>query len=89
MATPLKLKWDVLPHSPYSPDLAPSDYNLFGPMKSVLGCKTFRNNDEIIAVCKVGYTSNRKSSLKLKLRSFHKVDTSVLQSTGTTLKSSV
>jgi histone-lysine N-methyltransferase SETMAR len=33
MATPLKLKWDVLPHPPYSPDLAPSDYHLFGPMK--------------------------------------------------------
>jgi hypothetical protein len=35
MATPLKLKWDVLPHPPYSPDLAPSDYHLFGPMKGV------------------------------------------------------
>jgi transposase len=35
MATPVKLKWDVLPHPPYSPDLAPSDYNLFGPMKGV------------------------------------------------------
>ena len=23
------LKWDVLPHPPYSPDLAPSDYYLF------------------------------------------------------------
>jgi hypothetical protein len=35
MATPLKLKWNVLPHPPYSPDLAPSDYHLFGPMKGV------------------------------------------------------
>jgi transposase len=32
MATLLKLKWDVLPHPPYSPDLAPSDFRLFGPM---------------------------------------------------------
>jgi len=23
------LKWDILPHSPYSPDIAPSDYWLF------------------------------------------------------------
>jgi transposase len=49
MATLLKLKWDVLPHPPYSPDLAPSDYHLFGSMKSILGDKRFRNNDEVIA----------------------------------------
>jgi histone-lysine N-methyltransferase SETMAR len=49
MATLLKLKWDVLPHPSYSPDLAPSDYYLFGPIKRVLGGKRFRNNDEVIA----------------------------------------
>jgi transposase len=49
MATLLKLKWDILPHPPYSPDLAPSDYHLFGPMKRVLGGKRFRNNDDVIA----------------------------------------
>ena len=27
------LKWDVLPHSPYSPDIAPSDYWLFRRMQ--------------------------------------------------------
>jgi hypothetical protein len=49
METLLKLKWDVLPHPPYSPDLALSDYHLFGPMKGVLGGKRLRNNDEVIA----------------------------------------
>jgi hypothetical protein len=49
MATLLKLKWDVLLHPPYSPDLAPSDYHLFGPMKRFLGGKRFRKNDEVIA----------------------------------------
>jgi hypothetical protein len=40
-------------------------------MKSVLEGKRFRNNDEVIAaVKKIGYTSNRKPSLKLELRSF-------------------
>lgn len=29
-------KWELLPHPPYSPDLAPSDYFLFGPMKESL-----------------------------------------------------
>jgi hypothetical protein len=49
IATLLKLKWNVLPHPLYSPDLAPYDYHLFGPMKRVLGGKRFQNNDEVIA----------------------------------------
>jgi len=31
-----KLGWTVLPHPPYSPDLAPSDYHLFGKLKESL-----------------------------------------------------
>lgn len=30
------LRWELLPHPAYSPDLAPSDYHLFGPMKKSL-----------------------------------------------------
>ena len=29
----VKIGWKVLPHPPYSPDLAPSDFHLFGPLK--------------------------------------------------------
>ena len=28
--------WTTLPHPPYSPDLAPSDYHLFGQLKAEL-----------------------------------------------------
>ena len=36
-AEPLrKLKFEVMAHPPYSPDLAPSDYHLFGPLKEAL-----------------------------------------------------
>jgi len=31
-----KLKFQVLAHPPYSPDLTPSDYHLFGPLKEAL-----------------------------------------------------
>jgi len=48
MDTIQKLKWNVLPHRPYSPDLAPSDYHLFGPLKGNLGGKMFCNNEEVI-----------------------------------------
>ena len=27
------LGWELLPHPPYCPDLAPSDFHLFGPLK--------------------------------------------------------
>jgi hypothetical protein len=49
MASLLRLRWDVLPHRAYSPDLAPSDYRLFGPMKGFLRGKRLQNNSEVIA----------------------------------------
>ena len=36
-----KLGFEILPHPPYSPDLAPSDYWLFGEMKRPLRGKRF------------------------------------------------
>jgi [histone H3]-lysine36 N-dimethyltransferase SETMAR len=44
-----ELNWEVLPHPPYSPDLAPSDYYLFGPLKEHLSGQKFKNNEEVIA----------------------------------------
>jgi len=31
-----QLKSELLPHLPYIPDLAPSDYFMFGPLKEAL-----------------------------------------------------
>ena len=36
LPTLLKLKFEVMAHSPYSQDLAPSDYHLFDPLKEAL-----------------------------------------------------
>jgi histone-lysine N-methyltransferase SETMAR len=47
METIQKLKWNVLPHPPYSSDLATSDYLLFGPLKEHVGGKNFCNNGVI------------------------------------------
>ena len=42
--------WEVLQHPPYSPDLAPSDYHLFGPMKKFLGSQRFKSDEEVKSV---------------------------------------
>jgi histone-lysine N-methyltransferase SETMAR len=35
------LFWTTLEHPPYSPDLSPCDYHLFGPLKEALGEQRF------------------------------------------------
>jgi histone-lysine N-methyltransferase SETMAR len=42
-----KMHREVLPHSAYSSDLAPSDFHLFDPLRGILGGKTFRADDEV------------------------------------------
>lgn len=41
------LKWEVLPHPPYSPDIAPSDYYLFRSMAHGLADQQFRSYEDI------------------------------------------
>ena len=42
-----ELGFTILPHPAYSPDIAPSDYYLFAPMKSALAGRNFENAEEI------------------------------------------
>ncbi|QQP52987.1 Mariner transposase [Caligus rogercresseyi] len=42
MAKLYKLGYESLPHPPYSPDVAPSDYFLFADLKRLLAGKKFR-----------------------------------------------
>ena len=41
------LKWEVLPHPPYSLDIAPSDYYLFRSMAYGLADQQFRSYEDI------------------------------------------
>jgi transposase len=39
--------WELFEHPPYSPDLDPSDYNLFTYLKNWIGSQHFNNNELI------------------------------------------
>lgn len=41
------LGWECLPHPPYSPDLSPPDFDLFGKLKEPLRGKRFNDLDEV------------------------------------------
>jgi len=42
--------WEVLPHSPYSPDLAPTDYRLFGFVKNQMRGQYYEMNEALQTV---------------------------------------
>ena len=41
------MHWKTLDHPPYSPDLSPWDFHMFGPLKEALGGKRFETNDQV------------------------------------------
>jgi histone-lysine N-methyltransferase SETMAR len=43
----LELKWKVVPHPAYSPDIAPTDYHLFRSLAHHLGEKEFKSDEDI------------------------------------------
>lgn len=42
-----ELGWEVLPHPPYSPDIAPSDYHLFRALQNHLDGKRYCDYDDV------------------------------------------
>jgi hypothetical protein len=40
-------RWEIRPHPPYSPNLAPSDYCVFGPLKEHLTGQYVTSDEEI------------------------------------------
>jgi histone-lysine N-methyltransferase SETMAR len=44
-ATLATMGWEIMNHPPYSPELAPSYFHLFGPIKVHLGGQKFQNDD--------------------------------------------
>lgn len=64
MAKLNELGFELLPHPPYSPDLAPSDFFLFSDLKRMLAGKKFKSNDEVIAETEAYFDEKEKSYYK-------------------------
>ena len=45
-------EWEVVLHPLYSPDLAPSDYHLFGPLKNHLRGTKFSDDEAVKEICR-------------------------------------
>ena len=71
MKTMVKLKelsFKLLPHPPYSPDLAPSDYWLFADLNKMLQGKRFVSNEEVITETEAYFDSKDESFYKKRHR---------------------
>jgi hypothetical protein len=44
-----ELRYELLPHLPYSPDFAPSDFHLFPKLKIFLNGRRFSTTEELTA----------------------------------------
>ena len=67
-----ELRYELLPHPPYSPDLAPYDFFLFPNMKTWLGGKKFSSNEEVIAETEAYFAEFEKSYFLEGLRKWPK-----------------
>jgi histone-lysine N-methyltransferase SETMAR len=72
MAKISKLGWTIMPHPPYSPDLAPSDFFLFGHLKRYLRGKQFESDEELKKIVKQWFKSQEPSFYQTAFTSWRK-----------------
>ena len=77
-----ELGWEVLPHSPYSPDLAPSDYRLFRALKQNLRDKDFNDQAQLEPVVTRLFDSQPASFWRKGIRDLPKKWQSVIDAEG-------
>ena len=56
-----KMDFEVLPHPPYSPDLAPTDFHLFLSLSNQIRNKVFNNTEELKHFVKNFFSSKPSS----------------------------
>ena len=61
--------WELLTHPPYSPDLAPSDYYLFGPLREHMRGNHFTTDGEVMQALRKWLLSQSREFTRLEYRS--------------------
>jgi histone-lysine N-methyltransferase SETMAR len=61
-----QLGFELLQHPPYSPDLAPSDYHIFGPLKEALRGRGFASDEELKEAVHTRLASREAEKLLLR-----------------------
>ena len=75
----------MVPHPPYSPDLAPSDYHLFGLLKNHLRGIKFSDDEAVKEICREWLKSQPSDFYTKGIKLVHRWK-SVYQYTGSMLK---
>ena len=84
-----ELHFELLPHLPYSPNLAPSDYWLFADLKRMLQRKRLGSNEEVISETEAHFESVHKYFNKKASSCNRSVGISVSPEKETTLMNKV
>lgn len=66
----MELGLELLPHLPYSPDLAPSDYHLFRSLEHTLRGTNFNNVEEVKAHLEKVFNAKSKDFFEKGIEQF-------------------
>ena len=72
----------VLPHPPYSPDIAPSDYYLFRSLQNYLNGQEFKNEETIKEAISTFIDSKRPEFYRKGIEALSERWSQVIQSDG-------
>ena len=78
----LELGWEVMPHPPYSPGLAPSDYHLFRSLQNYFNGKTFDSNEAVKNELIQFFASNNQTFYESRIMKFTERWQKVIEQNG-------
>ena len=77
-----ELRWELLPHPPYSPDMAPSDYHLFLSMDNYMRNRQLKNRDDVECALRAFLRSKSPEFYKRGIYQLENRWTKVIEASG-------